>query len=158
MKIGKKIKLAVIVLFAVFVLLQLIPISRDNPPITADFSGDPAVKQILRRSCYDCHSNETTWPWYSWVAPISWLVAGDVNEAREHFNFSEWQDIPTDDQRVIIKRMWKEIDEGEMPPGLYLLMHSEAKLSESENSLIRTWAEGLPPSDTDSTETETEPE
>lgn len=155
---GKKTKLVVIVLFALFVLVQFIPVSRNNPPVTADFNGDPGVKQILRRSCYDCHSNETTWPWYSWVAPFSWLVAGDVNEARGHFDFSEWQNIPADEQRVIIKRMWKEIDEGEMPPGLYLLMHSGAKVTESEKSLFRTWVEGLSPSDTLTTETETEPE
>jgi hypothetical protein len=158
MKTGRKILLAVLVLFAVLILLQLIPVSRQNPPVVTDFKGDPGVRQILRRSCYDCHSNETVWPWYSRIAPVSWLVAGDVNEARGHLNFSEWGRMVTGDQNAMKRRIWKEIELDEMPPGRYLLMHSEARLTEHEKSLINTWAKGSSPTGSSSADAELPPE
>jgi hypothetical protein len=83
-----KARTAVFSLLALGILIQLIPIRRDNPPATGSVAAPPEVMSILRRSCYDCHSNETIWPWYSRVAPVSWLVARDVHEGRRHVNFS----------------------------------------------------------------------
>jgi hypothetical protein len=136
----KGIRITLIILAAILVLIQFVPVSRDNPPVVSDFDDPVLVKQILNRSCYDCHSNETSWPWYSSIAPISWLVASDVNEAREHLNFSEWGSLQTDDQLLARKKIWKEIEKGQMPLGNYLLMHGDAKLSESDKSVIQRWS------------------
>jgi len=86
----KIMKIAFFILVAVFVLAQAIRVERLNPPVQAEITADPAVKPLLRRACYDCHSNETVWPWYSNVAPASWLIASDVEEGRSNLNFSEW--------------------------------------------------------------------
>lgn len=139
MKHGKPFSIILIALIATLVLIQLIPVTRDNPAAKGDFSGPTDVKQILKQSCYDCHSNETVWPWYSHIAPVSWLVVGDVNEARHHFNFSNWQLLSDIDKIAVKREIWKEIDSGEMPPETYLLMHSDAKLSETDKALIYSW-------------------
>jgi hypothetical protein len=83
----KKIIIAVVI---IIVGIQFIPVDRSNPPVTEEINAPANVLSILKTSCYDCHSNETTWPWYSYVAPVSFLVAGDVEEARKHLNFTEW--------------------------------------------------------------------
>jgi hypothetical protein len=136
----RKIAIGALVIFALVILMQLVPVTRKNYPVGGDFDGQEDVARILRRSCYNCHSNETSWPWYSWVAPASWLVTHDVNEAREHLNFSNWKAMRPDDQELAKKEIWQEIKRGDMPPGTYLIMHSVAKLSENEKSLIRSWA------------------
>ena len=133
------------VLLLVIVLIvgaQFVPVTRDNPPVAADFDGDAAVKAVLKESCYNCHSNETTWPWYSRIAPVSWLVASDVSEAREKLNFSDWGLMAVENQAHASREMWKEVEKGEMPLTVYLLMHSEAELSEADKAVIRDWAGG----------------
>src|ERR1700675_3478768 len=75
---------------ALLIAIQLVPIHHDNPPATGSLTAPAPVASILRRACYNCHSHETTWPWYSYVAPVSWLVARDVHEGRRHMNFSAW--------------------------------------------------------------------
>src|SRR5271166_3000619 len=87
----------------VFVLIQLVPMSMTNPPITQDVAAPAPVELILRRGCYDCHSNETRWPWYARVAPVSWLVIRDVNRGRKHVNFSTWDKYSGDPETVIRK-------------------------------------------------------
>lgn len=119
--------------------IQLVPIDRSNPPVTADIQAPPAVESILRRACYDCHSNETVWPWYSRIAPISWLIAFDTREGREHLNFSTWEALPAGEKSKLIKETRKTIEEGEMPPWTYLLNHAEAKLSGAERDRLRNW-------------------
>ncbi len=146
----KRITLWVGVLLALVVLLQFIPVTRDNPPVAGDFDEQQDVERVLRNSCYNCHSHETSWPWYSGVAPVSWLVAHDVNEAREHLNFSNWKTMRANDRLLAKKIIWEEIARGDMPLGRYVLLHPCAKLSETDKSVIRSWAAGLP-SDVDST-------
>jgi hypothetical protein len=158
MKSRKTILTVIFVLFAIFVLIQFYPVNRDNGPVVADFNGDPAVKQILERSCYNCHSNETKWPWYSHVAPVSWLVASDVHEARQHFNFSNWQNMKLVDQLAVRRGAWKHVEEGSMPPGLYLLMHSDARLDANEKEVIHKWAQEAASEVIDSTGAGTEAE
>ena len=97
---------------------------------------------VLRRACYDCHSNETVWPWYSRVAPASWLVARDVNEGREALNYSTWTSYPAEERDEERAETWEEVEEGEMPLGVYLLMHREAKLSDADRTILRSWAAG----------------
>jgi hypothetical protein len=122
------------------VVAQFVPVDTSNPPVTAEIDAPADVKGILERSCYDCHSNETTWPWYSRVAPVSWLVAHDVEEAREHLNFSEWDQLSTEDQLEGIEEAWEEVEEGEMPLWFYLPLHPEARLSATDREVLKRWA------------------
>jgi hypothetical protein len=96
---------------------------------------------VLRRSCYDCHSNETAWPWYSRVAPVSWLLAHDVGEGREYVNYSTWNRLSEAQQAEAIHESWEHVDEGDMPPWYYVLMHREAGLSDADRELLRAWAQ-----------------
>ncbi len=123
--------------------LQLVPVKRTNPPVTMDVDADDVTKALLRRSCYDCHSNETVWPWYSYIAPMSWLVVDDVNTARGRFNFSEWDTDDQDYQIYLIGLMLERVERGEMPPGKYLSLHPGAKITESDLEILRKWEESV---------------
>jgi hypothetical protein len=129
-----------LILLAVLVLAQLVPVDRANPPGGGDVAAPPEVRAILKRACYDCHSSETVWPWYSRVAPVSWLIARDVREGRREVNFSIFTTY-SDKRR---KRKWKEIPEqiekGEMPPWFYTVVHSEARLSDGDRAALLRWA------------------
>jgi hypothetical protein len=127
-------------LILLFTIIQFVPAERTNPPVTADIDASLEVKRILKQSCYDCHSNETKWPWYSNVAPVSWLVAHDVKEGREHLNFSEWGMLSNDKKHALAEEAWEEVEDGEMPLKIYLIMHGGAKLSESDRQALRNWA------------------
>jgi hypothetical protein len=115
---------------AVLGLLQLVPYGwwHENPPVVADAPWpDEASARLARDACYDCHSNETEWPVYSYVAPMSWLVRRDVEAGRDELNFSRWDedDGEADDAA-------ESILEGEMPPRQYELLHPDARLSDEE--------------------------
>jgi cytochrome c551/c552 len=121
-------------LIAVGVLIQLIPFGRQhtNPPVVQEPAWDsPQTRELARRACYDCHSNETVWPWYSNVAPASWLNQRDVNDGRRHLNFSEWNKPQKHAGHVV-----KEIQTGDMPLWFYLPMHPAARLSDAENASL----------------------
>lgn len=129
------------------IAIQLVP--NELPPVEAANPGDLMgtglvgieLSGILKTSCYDCHSNETNYPWYSQVAPFSWLVAKDVREAREELNFSTWQDYDMMEKLEKLDDIAIEVGEGEMPLGIYTNIHSEAKLDDTQRQLIVTWAE-----------------
>ena len=134
--------LVLIILGGILLLLvgiQLIPYGHDhtNPPVTAEPPWDsPQTRELFYRACGDCHSNETKWPWYSNVAPISWLVLQDVEEGRSKLNVSEWgtsREMEADEASEVIL-------EGEMPPAIYLPMHPSARLSSDEKQAL---AQGL---------------
>jgi hypothetical protein len=129
---------AVVVLF---LAIQLVPVDRSNPPVVADFDGPPDVEAVLRGSCYDCHSHETEWPWYSYVAPSSWLVAHDVEEAREHLNLSSWGTYDARRQAKLAEEMWEEVEDGEMPLLMFRLAHPDARLTETDRATLRAWSE-----------------
>lgn len=133
----KKIILAVIL---ILIVMQFIPADRSNPPVTADFDGPAAVSAILRTSCYNCHSNETVWPWYSRIAPVSFIIADHVEEARGHLNFSEWGNLPADRQKHAIGEMMDEIAEGEMPLSGYVRLHPVAKVGPPKLDTLAAWA------------------
>ncbi|HSO22455.1 MAG TPA: heme-binding domain-containing protein [Chondromyces sp.] len=126
--------------FGLALAIQLVPVDRSNPPVTADLAAPPAVDAVLRASCYDCHSNETRWPWYSRVAPVSWLVAHDVEEARDHFNFSLWGTYERKRQQRLAEEMWEEVEDGEMPLRTYLLAHPDARLSDDDRAMLAAWS------------------
>ena len=123
-----------------FLAIQLVPVDRSNPPVESEVPASPTVRVILRRACYDCHSHETVWPWYSHVAPVSWLVARDVRKGREELNFSTWNQIPIQRQVKKLKESWKEVEEGEMPPWYYVSMHRDATLTAEDRTALRDWA------------------
>ena len=131
---GREWRILGAVLLGLFLVLQIIPASaeRSNPPVTAEPAWDsPRTRELFQRTCGDCHSNRTVWPWYSRVAPISWLVVSDVAEGREHLNVSEW-----DRRQRHADEAAEELREGEMPLRLYVLTHREARLSPAERDQL----------------------
>ncbi len=123
--------------------IQLVPVDRTNPPVETEVPATPEVRSVLRRACYDCHSNETVWPWYSRIAPVSWLVARDVQEGREELNFSTWNLYTTKEQLKKLKKSGEEVAEGEMPPRMYLPPHPDARLSADDRALLRAWSQAV---------------
>jgi len=134
-----KLKIALIVLAAIIVVIQFIPVKRTNPPVTATLDAPTQVISVFKKSCYDCHSNETKWPWYSYIAPGSWLVSGDVEEARSHLNFSEWGNLSRKDLTKMKEEIWEEIEKENMPLWKYTILHPEANLTQKDKSLIKDW-------------------
>lgn len=132
-----------VVLAVLFVLIQFVPAGRSNPPVTKPLQAPSDVQAILQRSCYDCHSNESKWPWYAYVAPVSWLVANDVDEGRSKLNLSKWGDYEPRKLSGKASEMADEIESGEMPMKQYLWMHSDAKLSPADKAAIRAWADSI---------------
>jgi cytochrome c551/c552 len=131
-------------LLLALVAAQAIRVDRTNPPVERDLGAPPEVQAVLRRACYDCHSNETVWPWYSGVAPISWLIGRDVHEGRAELNFSTWDAYAAKPRRTKLRETAEEVAEGEMPPWYYVLMHPEARLDGEARERIRAWvAHGL---------------
>ena len=124
-----------IVMLAVFLLMQLVPYGwwHENPPVTqAAEWGDPEGEALARAACYDCHSNETTWPVYSYVAPMSWLVRSDVEGGRHSLNLSELDQgggKELDDAA-------ETIEEGEMPPSQYTILHPDSRLGDAEKERL----------------------
>ena len=138
----KYVKRAGLILAVLAVAIQLVPIDRTNPPVTADLEAPPEVEAVLRAACYDCHSHETRWPWYSYVAPVSWLVAHDVEEARAELSFSEWGLLDPREQREKRQDIWEEVAEGKMPLAKYRWVHAEARLTEEQKGVLRAWSRG----------------
>jgi hypothetical protein len=146
---GKILKVGGIGLAVLLMVIQFFRPERSNPAvdpaddIAAQMSVPPEVRSILERSCYDCHSTKTRWPWYTNVAPVSWLVVHDVDEGRGHLNFSEWGSYKQGKRVSRLEMMISEVDKGEMPPNDYLLMHGEAVLTETDRDILCAWAEHL---------------
>ena len=136
-------KWATAVLIIALVAIQLVPVDRTNPPVETEVPATAEVRSVLRRACYDCHSNETVWPWYSRVAPASWLVASDVHEGREELNFSTWNRYTAKQQAKKMKESWDEVAEGEMPPWMYLPLHPNARLSADDRAALRAWSQSV---------------
>lgn len=139
-KIRRYSKRALIGLVVVLLLAQFVPVDRTNPSVETWVDAPADVTAVLERACYDCHSNETTWPAYSRVAPISWLVADHVHEGREAVNYSTWNRYSAEERAELLEETWEEVEKGEMPLKGYFLLHSDAKLSDADRSLLRSWA------------------
>jgi len=127
--------------------LQLANPAHSNPPVLpghdllATNPPPPAVAVLLKHACYDCHSYETHWPWYSYVAPVSWSLAGHVNDGRAALNFSEWPH----DERGRARKKWRRladaVDSGDMPLRPYTWLHREARLDAQQRQQLAQWAE-----------------
>ena len=133
----KKISMALVIGLLV---IQFIPVDRSNPSDREPLAASPEVGTILRRACYDCHSNETRWPWYARIAPISFLLVRDVKEGRRELNFSVWSRYDTRRKARKLKEILKEVDGGDMPPWYYVPVHPDAKLSQLQREVIINWA------------------
>ncbi len=140
----KKIVIAIVILLVViqFFPVNLPEVNTDNPGDLLKNADVPEeVAEILKTSCYDCHSNETVYPWYSHVAPISYLVKRDVEKGREELNFSEWTKLKKSKKLKKLDEVGEEVQEGEMPMWIYTLIHSHAKLTDKQKELIVNWAD-----------------
>jgi heme-binding protein len=126
---------------------QVVRPDRTNPKSDPAASllrhAPPAVASIIQRSCRDCHSNETTWPWYSNLAPMSWMLASHVTSGRDDFNYSEWSSYNEDDQDKLLGAMCNLAKRGRMPLPSYLVIHRDAKLSAAEVNTLCTWSEKM---------------
>jgi hypothetical protein len=127
----------VIAIIVIGILIQLIPLPGrgNNPPVVAEPKWDsPQTAALVKRACYDCHSNQTVWPWYSYVAPVSWLVYSDTIEGRSRLNFSEWNRPQRGAGEMI-----EAIQSGSMPPAIYLsVLHPSAQLTNAEKQQLIT--------------------
>jgi hypothetical protein len=132
----------VIFVAAQIVAAQFAPVELTNPPVRSDLAAPPEIKSILRRACYDCHSNETKWPWYSRVAPASWLIRDHVLEGRRRLNFSVWGDYAYDPgtEAQKLNEIAKLSTNGKMPPWYYTMTHPGARLTGMEREAVGRWA------------------
>jgi len=139
---GRIFKVVVILLILAFVGIQFIDVEKTNPPVTAEIQAPQEVKNIIRKSCYDCHSNETVWPWYSNVAPVSWFISDDVNSGRKHLNFSDWERYNDVKKEKKMNDVWEQVNEGEMPLKAYTYMHPGTELDLTQKGIIKKWVTG----------------
>ena len=123
-------------------LMQLVPAERTNPPVISDIDAPAEITEILRRSCYDCHSHETRWPWYSYVAPMSWFVVDHVDDGRADLNFSDWPVFDFEAQDLAFEDIGQQIEQGEMPLTSDLLLHPSARLSDDDRRRLLRWSGG----------------
>ena len=143
-RVGRWLLLIGVVLLA---LAQFIRPAKTNPAIDqtlaieSHLAVDPKVAAILDRSCADCHSNKTSWPWYSNVAPVSWFVIDHVNHGRSHLNFSEWGSYDKSKQRSLLEGACELVREGGMPLSSYLPLHPEAKVTDEDKKTICDWTQ-----------------
>ena len=118
-------------------LIQLVPLPGrgNNPAVVSEPPWDsPQTRALVKRACFDCHSNETVWPWYSYVAPVSWLIYNDVMQGRARMNFTDWNR----GYQPSIGEIIGELEEGGMPPATYLPLHPEAQLTAAEKQQLIT--------------------
>lgn len=145
----KGIKYFLWVVLIILVAIQFVPVDRENP--IGDKNNDflvqtqaPAdVQALMKNACYDCHSNETVWPKYAYVAPISFLIAKHVEEGRDHLNFSDWATFDPEDHPYILKHMKKAIDKGAMPMAAYVKLHPDAEMNDERKALVLGWIDSL---------------
>jgi hypothetical protein len=128
--------------------VQFIPVDRSVPEVNPekDFliltSAPVEVAELMKKACYDCHSYETTYPWYAQVAPFSWMIQNHVNHGREHLNFAKWSELPVEKKLHKMEECAEEIGEGEMPLKGYVALHSEAKLTNEQRAMLVDWFNG----------------
>lgn len=131
----KILRFAILAIVVLLVLIQLVPYGRahTNPPVVQEPAWDsPATRALAKRACFDCHSNETAWPWYTNVAPVSWMIQRHVDEGRQRLNFSDWGNS----RERELDEIAEVILEGEMPLPNYLPMHPEARLTPAEKQAL----------------------
>jgi hypothetical protein len=145
--VWKVVKWLLIIVALVFVAIQFRRPARTNPPVDesqtifARAQMTPQVTAILDRSCRDCHSNKTVWPWYTNFAPISWFIVDHVNQGRQHVNLSEWGRLDQDRQDKKLRQICDEVTDGAMPLSTYTPLHPGSKLSSEDMKALCDWTE-----------------
>ena len=143
------IKKIVKIVLILFVLIQFYRPSKNisTETLSSDFlevtNATEPVSTLLKNSCYDCHSDNTAYPWYNQIAPISWMIAHHVDEGKEELNFSKWSTFSQKRKKKKLDEIVEMLEEREMPLKTYLPMHPEAKLSNSQNQKLITWVKSL---------------
>ena len=143
---GKKIGLGIA---ALLLIIQFFQIEKENPAVdpSKDFINivqpEAQLANLIKTACYDCHSNESTYPWYSYINPVGWLVSHDIEEGREHLNFSVWGNYKKERANHKLEECYEEIEEGEMPMEIYTLTHADAKLSSEQKELLEDYFKSL---------------
>lgn len=133
--------LAAIALGACLILAQFIPVRLTNSPPAGELVSPGNIKTILRENCYDCHSDQTRWPWYRQVAPISWLIVRDVRRGRKELNFSQWAGYYPATRRRKLQWIGRAVREEAMPPLLYRVIHPKARLNDQDRMVLERWIE-----------------
>ena len=133
-------KRTLLIFFIIFVLMQIIQMEKTNPTVNLkdEITAPKEIMEMFKNSCYDCHSNETTWPKYSYVAPISWIITKRVNNGRMALNFSTWQQYSKDEKKLKLKKIYRTIYAA-MPLASYAQFHEEANLTKKQRNEIRDW-------------------
>jgi hypothetical protein len=159
-KTKKRIRILLIAGVVGFGVLQVFPAkilgipTQDigtNPPKRYALNAPPDVQAVLQRACFDCHTNETAWPFWSRIAPGSWLMARDVHNGRNHLNFSEWADVDEDERQTDFETAWEQVETGKMPKWFYVYpLHLGARLSDADKAVLKGYflkhkAEGAKP-------------
>ena len=141
---ARRIGVAIVV---ALVVSQLLPVDRQNPvedpskTIYATEKLPPPVKAAFERSCQNCHSDRTAWPWYSYVAPASWVIAHDVHEARKEMNFSRWGSYTPQKREEKLEAICEQLTNGDMPDTKYALVHRQARIGPEDSTAICQWTE-----------------
>lgn len=136
----------ILLLIIVFLsVAQFFKIEKTNPQVTSslDFlsieTPPENISAMVKNQCYDCHSNETKYPWYTDYAPISWWIKSNINGARDFLNFSEWGKLDQKQKIAKMEECYEAVEEGEMPVALYILMHEESQFSDSAKDSLMNW-------------------
>jgi hypothetical protein len=148
-RVARGVQAALAVILILVIGAQFVRADRTNPPskpqasLLMQKSMTPDVRAILDRSCRDCHSNDTRWPWYSHVAPVSWMLLQHVNGGRDRMNYSEWTSYDTDDQDKFLNGMCTLTKKGRMPLPSYLWIHRDATLSDADVKTLCAWSDKM---------------
>ncbi len=146
---SKTLRIVLLALLGIFVIIQFFQIDKENPPVVAEqnfvniVSPPEDITKLLKDACYDCHSHETKYPWYTSVAPVSWWIAGHIEEGREHFNLSEWGTYDAEKKAHKAEEAAEEVEEGHMPISTYPPLHPEARLSDAQRERLASWFTAL---------------
>jgi hypothetical protein len=148
-RLASRVRWALAITLVLLIGAQFVPVDRTNPATRPEASllnqktTSTAVRAILERSCGDCHSNDTRWPWYSRVAPISWFLLNHVNGGRDRLNYSRWTSYESDDQDKFLNGMCTLTRKGRMPVSSYLWIHRDAKLSDADIKTLCAWSDKM---------------
>ncbi|PLY09393.1 MAG: cytochrome C [Arcobacter sp.] len=133
-------KITILVFFIILLLMQAIQIDKTNPIVdkSLEIQAPTEVMGIFKNACYDCHSNQTIWPWYSSIAPASWMLKSHVDDGRKSLDFTSWESYSKDEKTKKLKEIYRTVYAA-MPLASYVSMHKKAELSKEQRELIRTW-------------------
>lgn len=145
MRLHTPLRTLLLVVFAVLLIGSVISSQRSsenaNAPLLAGAQVSPQVRATIERSCRDCHSQATRYPWYSYVAPVAWLINRDVRRGREHLNFSKWSEYSVIRRERCLSEIANQVQDGGMPLASYRLMHREARLSKTDADALFQWTQ-----------------